>query len=560
MKLPQQKIHDILLKGKYLSPEDLAEAEKLAEKNNIDLQEVLFTEDYVTKDLLGQAIAEDFGVPYADLNSHSPGKSQVLKISEEIARKHSVVIFKETDDKVILTTSNPRSKQMLEDLQDYFNEKDPKILDKKFSISYSLDEDIEDVFMNYRKELETRFEKIIEKSETVAPNLVEEILKDAYSLKASDVHFEPTPSEVVIRFRVDGRLQRVGKIDHNIYENVLNRIKVWGGMRIDEHFAAQDGAIRHETDEKSIDLRVSVAPIVDGEKIAIRILSQYTKGFDLGDLGLSDDGREKVQSTANKPFGMIIVSGPTGSGKTTTLYAVLKEVTNPEVNVTTIEDPVEYRIQGVNQIQVNKETKLTFARGLRSIVRQDPDVILVGEIRDIETAEISVNASLTGHLLLSTFHANDAATTIPRLMDMGVEPFLLSSTLNMVVSQRLIRRICDSCRYSKAVKSEEIRKKIGKAEFCKDKTCTLYEGKGCPECNDTGFKGRTAVFEIITIDDEMRELILKNPSSQQIWELARKKGSKSMFENGLSRVENGVTTLDELLRVANPPSELMEKK
>ena len=262
-----------------------------------------------------------------------------------------------------------------------------------------------------------------------------------------------------------------------------------------------------------------------------------------------------ITTAAKKPFGMILVTGPTGSGKTTTLYALVKILNKIDVNIMTIEDPVEYKIMGINQIRVNTQTNLTFAKGLRSIVRQDPDIILVGEIRDKETAEISVNAALTGHLLLSTFHANDSATAIPRLLDMSVEPFLLASTLEVIIAQRLVRKICSNCRASKQVSIATIKKLLPEAEqYFVGKTINLYHGKGCEVCSGSGYKGRTAIFEIIQINKELKELILKNPSTNQIWEVARRYGSRSLFEDGIDKVKNGVTTINELLRVAEPPN------
>ncbi|MFI5206317.1 MAG: GspE/PulE family protein, partial [Candidatus Paceibacterales bacterium] len=339
-----------------------------------------------------------------------------------------------------------------------------------------------------------------------------------------------------------------GRIPKQYYENILNRVKVQSRMRTDEHFSAQDGAIRYEKNGTAIDLRVSVVPTIDGEKIVIRLLAQYMKSFALDDLGLSKKHQELILQAAQKPFGMILVTGPTGSGKTTTLYALIKYLNSPEINIITIEDPVEYKILGVNHIQVNNATNLTFAQGLRSIARQDPDVILVGEIRDRETADISVNAALTGHLLFSTFHANDSASAIPRFLEMGIEPFLLSSTLQLAVAQRLVRKICEKCRYSYKESSPEVlhyfsdvKNMPGQPEM------VLYKGKGCPNCSGTGYRGRTAIFEIINITVQMQDLILTNPSSQQIWQLAKSQGSEPLFVDGLEKVKNGITTIEELL-------------
>lgn len=384
---------------------------------------------------------------------------------------------------------------------------------------------------------------------------MEEIFEDALVYRASDIHFEPQHKDIIVRFRVDGVLHEAGRIPKEYYENILNRIKVKSGLRIDEHFVAQDGSLRHEKDGMMIDMRTSVVPTIEGEKVVLRVLAAYVQEFTLGNLGLSQLHQQLLKASAEKPFGMILVAGPTGSGKTTTLYALVKLVDSPDVNITTIEDPVEYKVQGVNQIQVNLQTNLTFAKGLRSIVRQDPDIILVGEIRDNETAEISVNAALTGHLLYSTFHANDAATAIPRLLNMDIEPFLLASTLEVIVAQRLVRKICDNCRYSVTKKSGDFDTAQLKsaAPYFPDKSITLYQGKGCEACGQTGYKGRTAIFEFIHITTEMQNLILRSPSTQEIWQLARKEGSQSLFEDGVFKVKTGITTLEELLRVAEPP-------
>lgn len=393
-----------------------------------------------------------------------------------------------------------------------------------------------------------------------APEIAEAILRESVIIRASDVHFDPQEEDkIVIRFRIDGIMQDMGELSKQQYINVVNRIKVLSNLRIDEHHATQDGAMRFKFDSQGVDLRISIVPTLNGEKIAIRVLSRYLGDLTLSEIGLTKENQQIVEQVTRKPFGMILVTGPTGAGKTTTLYTVLKILNKPDVNIITIEDPAEYRIKGINQIQVNPRTNLTFARGLRSIVRQDPDVVLVGEIRDEETAKIAVNAALTGHLLLSTFHSNDAPTAITRLLHMGIEPFLLASTLEVVISQRLVRKICEKCRESYPIEPKEIEKYFG-AAVAKyfNKQITLYRGKGCSSCGASGYAGRTAIYEIIDVNPELEELILTNPSSQEVWQLARKQGIKTLFEDGLTKVENGITTLQELLRVAAPP-ELMRK-
>jgi len=549
MNLYDPEVKDILLEHNYVDPADMKNAEVAAKTGNINAVDYLISKELITRDLVGQAIAESFFVQYADLNSHQPPREQVLHIQENVAKKFRVVIFKETKNEVVVTTDEPTQKELKEGLKTIFDGT------KKITIAYSLPDDIDGAFTHYKKTLETRFAAIIKENKKVAPEIIEEIINDAVTYRSSDIHFEPQEQEVVIRFRIDGVLQEAGRIPKEYYENILNRIKIQGHMRTDEHFSAQDGSLRYRNGNENIDMRISVIPIMDGEKIAIRLLSEYVRGFTLGDLGLSEEHQSMLIKAAQKPFGMILVTGPTGSGKTTTLYSLIKIFNMPEKNITTIEDPIEYKITGINQIQVNKQTNLTFSEGLRSIVRQDPDIILVGEIRDNETADIAVNAALTGHLLFSTFHANDAATAIPRLFDMGIEPFLLASTLEIIVAQRLVRKICETCRFSVPIKKVDLEKiSANISQYFQEKT-TLYRGKGCSVCNFTGYKGRTGIFEFIEVTPEIKDLMMKNPSTQNIWSLAHAQGSKSLFEDGIEKVKGGITTVEELLRVSSPSKE-----
>jgi type II secretory ATPase GspE/PulE/Tfp pilus assembly ATPase PilB-like protein len=550
MEFEEGGLKRILLDESYVTENDMARAESFAKKNRTSIVEYLLDENLLTKDLLGQAIAESLKVPYADIGRNPPPREQILKIPQEIAEKYRAVLFAEKKGSVIVATDDPKREGIEEALKAVFGK-------QKIALAFALPDGIDAALSSYRKSLETRFSKIIEGQTRVAPEIIEEILSDALSFNASDIHFEPQHREIIVRFRVDGVLQEAGRLSREHYENILNRIKVQSHLRIDEHVSAQDGSWRYEKDETTVDLRTSIIPTVEGEKAVLRVLASYVQGFSLADLGLSVKNQEIVEAAAAKPFGMILSTGPTGSGKTTTLYALLKLLNQPDVNITTIEDPVEYKMLGINQIQVNAQTNLTFAKGLRSIVRQDPDIILVGEIRDEETAEIAVNAALTGHLLLSTFHANDAATAVPRLLEMGIEPFLLASTLEVIMAQRLVRKICEHCRHSVTTPIAKVPSAARPAvsRILGTGSLTLYEGKGCPACSNTGFKGRTSIFEIIRITPEMQELILKSPSTLEIWKLARRQGTLSLFEDGLEKVKSGVTSLDELLRVAEPPED-----
>ncbi len=540
MLIDEKKLKESLVRGHYVAEADLVLAEKNAKQARTTLFEQLMKEDLLTKDLLGQAIAESYGFAYADLNSNIPSQEQVLRIPETIGRKYRAVLFSEKSKTVTVTTDNPVDTNLAIELKKIFS-------GKKITVTYSLSEDIDEVLRVYLHAIEAHFLHLLKEKGGSAPEVLQEMCNDALSSRASDIHLEPQEQEIIVRFRIDGVLREMGSFPKEYYENILNRIKVQAHLRTDEHFSAQDGSLRHSKDDKAINLRVSIIPTMDGEKIVMRVLTEYVRGFTLADLGLSEKNQTLLINAAEKPFGMILVVGPTGSGKTTTLYGLLKYLNKAEINITTIEDPVEYKITGVNHIQVNSQTNLTFAKGLRSIVRQDPDIIFLGEIRDQESAEIAVNAALTGHLLLSTFHANDAATAIPRLLDMGIERFLLASTLQIIISQTLVRRICESCRSSYTEQRKEYKTYLKKN--------TLYRGKGCASCLNTGYKGRIALFEFIKNTPLLQELILRNPSTKEVWELARKEGAVSMFEDGIEKAQNGMTTLDEVLRVAAPPTE-----
>jgi type IV pilus assembly protein PilB len=542
MDISDNKLKNILVKGNYLD-EELDEVDKVLEEGGQSLQEYLLTNDLITGDILGQALAEEYGLDYFDLNSNPTTSEKVHRIPQDIAQHFNIVVVKEGKDKVRIATSNPEKEDLKSRIKKGFS-------DKEIELVYSLENDIRDSFVHYQKKLDTRFAEIIENKDRVAPEILNEIFVDAQAFEASDIHFEPRDEDVLVRFRIDGVLQEAGVLPKKYYKNILNRIKVMSNLRIDEHFIAQDGSMHYKTDNDSFDVRTSIVPTVTGEKTVLRMLSSYIGGLSLANIGLSERNQKLLTKAAKQPFGMILVTGPTGSGKTTTLYSLIHLLEQPKVNITTIEDPVEYKIEKANQIQVDKENNLTFSEGLRSIVRQDPDIILVGEIRDEETARISVNAALTGHLLLSTFHSNDAATAIPRLLDMGIESFLLSSTLELLVAQRLVRKICENCRHSVTKKVSELEKtQKGVGSFFNEKEVTLYEGEGCNVCNGTGFDGRTAVFEIIEMTTEMQELVLEDPSTSEVWKLARKQGVQSMFEDGIEKVKEGVTTLEEVSRV-----------
>jgi type II secretory ATPase GspE/PulE/Tfp pilus assembly ATPase PilB-like protein len=383
--------------------------------------------------------------------------------------------------------------------------------------------------------------------------IVDLLINYAAEDKASDVHIEPQEKNSLVRFRIDGILHDVLLLPKNLHDQVITRIKILSRLRTDEHFTPQDGKMRISLEEEDIDIRVSILPVTEGEKAVLRLLSSKFRKFSLVDLGMNEKDLKKVKDAYSRSYGMILSTGPTGSGKTTSIYAILKLLNTREKNITTIEDPAEYRIKGVNQINVNVKTNLTFANGLRSILRQDPNIIFVGEIRDSETAGIAVNASLTGHLVLSTLHTNDAATALPRLIDMNVEPFLVASTVNVIIAQRLVRKICEICKNTRNITPEELLKnlppEIINKYIEKKTTITIYQGAGCKICHMTGYSGRIGVFEVLEITKAIRDLITKRQDADVILQKAIQEGMTTMLDDGLEKVFQGLTTIEEVLRV-----------
>lgn len=545
--LDDERLAKVLTDGQYISEVDLHTARSYVATHHTSLFDYFLNQNVIAYDSLGPALAKYYDLEYADLDTFQPSKEHISLIPSDIGQSYRVVVYQAEGNMLTVATDDPKKPGLMEAMTKLFPP--PKTV----KICYALPDELNEALIHYRKPLVTRFNQIIQEQNRVAPEIIDEIIKDAAAYKVSDIHFEPQESIVLIRFRIDGVLHEAGQLPKQYYDNILNRLKVQSHMRIDEHNVSQDGAIRYEVDGKPVNVRISVVPTLDGEKVALRLLAEYSKGLNVKGLGLSRKDKEIFDRQIHRPYGMIMTTGPTGSGKTTTLYSLLKMINNPEINITTIEDPVEYKIVGINQIQVNNQTGLTFSDGLRSLVRQDPDVILVGEIRDEETATLAVNAALTGHLLFSTFHANDAASAIPRLLDMGVEPFLLASTLNLVIAQRLVRMIHSVCRMSYQIKMEDLKKTMPYAEqYFSGPVVTLYQGKGCEACNFTGYHGRTAIFELVTMTPAMQELVLTNPSQAQIAELSHKQGDHTLFADGIEKVERGVTTISELQRVAEP--------
>lgn len=558
MLLPDTTIKSLLTKN-GLDTKAIAALETFAINSRISLQEAAVEKDALTDEALGKIIADSLRVPFVSLKPLTIQDEIFRVVPERLARKYKVVVFEKSADGVKLAMADPTVKLIQEMVV--------RKTGQKAFIYYATERDIEDKLQQYRKNLQQTFDELLQEELISATNLAEEapvakivdmLITYAYRDKASDIHIEPEEKDSLIRFRIDGILHDVLILDKKLHDRVVTRIKVLSRLRTDEHLSSQDGKMRMLIDEENLDLRISIIPITEGEKIVLRLLSSHFQQFSLLDLGMNQSDLEKVNAAMNKSYGMILSTGPTGSGKTTSIYSILKILNTREKNITTIEDPVEYRMQGVNQIQVNVKSNLTFAAGLRSILRQDPNIIFVGEIRDSETAGIAVNAALTGHLVVSTLHTNDAATALPRLIDMKVEPFLVASTVNVIIAQRLIRKICESCKMQVNVKRSEIVNNLPEEainkHFGKKVDIPVYRGNGCKVCHFTGYSGRIGIFEVLEMTESIRKLITEKNDADIIVKRAIEEGMATMLDDGLAKILQGMTTLEEVLRVTKVES------
>lgn len=566
MRVSIDELKKFLVDSGFISSRRFAEAEKEAKTGKRAITDILLEKNYLSDEQLGQVLSSISDYPHIHLAKESIPLTVLKIIPESIARKQLVIAFKKTKRGIYVAMADPDDLEMIQSIRKKTGEEViPYIATKR---------DIQNALSNYKREIKEEFDSIIQESVREAEamgiksvdlpiiKIVDTIVEYAYENKASDIHIEPQEKQVLVRFRIDGVLHDVITLPKEVHELVVMRIKILARLRTDEHRAAMDGKFFKVFHDERVDVRVSIVPVSDGEKVVMRLLASQAQQFSLEELGLHDEDLKKITAAYKKPHGMLLVTGPTGSGKTTTLYAVLKILNRRDINIATIEDPVEYGIEGINQIQVNPKTNLTFAEGLKSIIRQDPDVIMVGEIRDNETAGIAVNAAMTGHLVLSTLHTNDAPTTLPRLLDMEVEPFLIASTVNVVVAQRLVRRICPKCVTSRIVKGKELKafkreaeerdatleKAMGKRSVSE---LRVYYGRGCKTCGNSGYKGRIGIFEVMEIGDEIKKLIMAQADSGVIREKAIEEGMSTMFEDGLTKVMSGQTTIEEIIRVTS---------
>ncbi len=562
MPLLLEKLKEILVSGSYVSEQAFDKVASIALKKGESVEIALVREDIIKDEKLGEALSKHFGVPFYDLKEENIQNDLLEILPEAVARAQGAVIFGKTLEGYNLATSDPANIDFIKHVD--------RATDGRISVYYATPYGILEAFKSYKNNIFKNVVDLIENykihnDESSVVSLVNQFLEYAYDNNASDVHIEPLSDDTVsVRFRIDGILNEVVRYPSEMHEKIIFRVKIMSHLRTDERDATQDGRFEYKKENMEFDVRVSILPVTNGENIVFRILSERTKKVMLEDLGLNEFDLLKIKRAITQPYGMILVVGPTGAGKTTTLYSLIQILSALPISIVTIEDPVEYSIDKVQQIQVNIKKNITFANGLRSIVRQDPDIIMVGEIRDNETASIAVNASMTGHLLFSTLHANDAATIFPRLLEMGIEPFLVASSINVVLAQRLVRKVCPHCRINypktaadvpaiveleKDLKFKNMMKKFFPNKELKD--IKLFRGTGCKVCKHTGYLGRIAVFEVMEVGDEVRALISAKSSSSSIENKAEENGMTLMYYNGLVHLFNGITTYDELEGLSN---------
>jgi len=565
LQIPVEKLKQALVEAGLVTEESFERFQGEAKRLGVSVNEVLLSRNVITQRYLAEIIAGYLGVEHANLEERDLDERFLRLLSEDVARSRKAVVFdQEKDGTLRVAMEDPGDLETIEFIERKFNRQVKPYL--------ATDSDLNKAYALYGGQLVSEFQKAVEESvkkamrsraegiEEAAKDvpiveLVESLLKQAISLRASDIHIEVQEDIILIRYRIDGILHEILRIPKQISPAIVARIKLLAGLKLDEHNKPQDGRFRHKIGDEVVDVRVAVMPIFYGEKVEMRLLTAAQRPLSFEELGMFEDLVNIIKENIHKTYGMVLVTGPTGSGKTTTLYSIVSFLNKPEVNIVAIEDPIEYDIKYINQTQINTQAGITFANGLRALVRQDPNIIMVGEIRDAETAEISVQAALTGHLLLSSLHTNDASTAIPRLVDMKIPAFLVAAVLNAVLAQRLTRRVCMTCIKS-AKSSPEIVEAVRKqweemkieAEFNPPKV--VYKGEGCDACGGTGYRGRIAIFEILNVTENVRKLIVSEDFSlDALRNIARKEGMISMFEDGIRKAEKGLTTLDEVLRV-----------
>jgi type IV pilus assembly protein PilB len=554
-----RKVEEILLSQGKITPEQLEEALLLQQEDRREIGQILLSLGYISKEDLAKSLALRLRLEYVELTEKDIDRRAVTLVEQKVLRKHGAVPMRVENGRLITAVSDATDFYALEDLRilsgypitpvvavDY---EIRRVLDRVFAVG----EEVADLLEDTGGELAAEDNAEVElEGDGSAPivRFVASILRRAIDDGASDIHVEPRNRELAVRMRVDGMLRVITSVPPRLQSGIVARLKVLADLDIAEKRLPQDGRFSVRLGDQKVDLRVATLPTIFGERVVLRLLSTANVGMDLKGLGFAPEVQSRYEGIFRRPYGTILVTGPTGSGKSTTLYATLRELNSPEKNIITVEDPVEYGIGGVNQVQVNPKIGLTFASGLRSILRSDPDVVMIGEIRDTETAKISVKAALTGHLVLATLHTNDAPSAVTRLTDMGVEPFLISSAVDCVIAQRLARRLCERCKRPTKLEAETLSGLgLPTERFAREvEGYNFHDAVGCERCGGTGYRGRIGVYEMMVVTDDIRKVILKRASADEVRETAEEVGMIPLREDGLLKAAQGITAIEEVLR------------
>jgi type IV pilus assembly protein PilB len=550
-----KQLGDILLEDGLVTEQQLFDAHEEHQRLGRALGRVLVDRGVLTESQLVAALAQQIGMRFVDLADFPVDGAALSSVSPVVCRRYNALPIGYEDGKLIVAMSDPANVFALDDIRSITGMEVKPVVSTKSDVAnainrfYRADDALDDLTMaldtDESEDLEG-LKEVVEDAPIV--KFVNLLITQAINDRASDIHLEPTERDLRVRFRIDGVLHEIMRSPRNIQAGVISRLKIMADINIAERRIPQDGRLSVNVSGKKIDLRVATLPTVWGEKVVMRVLDNSTAMLNLADLGFSSGNYDRYSVSFTKPYGMILVTGPTGSGKSTTLYATLNIVSRPEINVITVEDPVEYRIQGINQVQVNPKAGLTFATALRSILRSDPDVVLIGEIRDHETAQIAIEAALTGHLVLTSLHTNDAPSAMTRLVEMGIEPFLVGSALDAVLAQRLARKLCSKCKEPYTPEPEMLRA----ARFPwqdGEQVPTLHRAVGCTACSKTGYRGRLALHEVMSVSEEIERLTVERASAAEIARKATEQGMRSLRLDGMDKVLQGVTSIEEILRV-----------
>ena len=579
MQIANEQLRDFILDSGLLDKDVIEENFDQASKENKKFGDLLMEKKLISEIDLKKLYSYILGIPFVSLEKEMIANDILHIIPEPIAKKYGIVAFEKEGNNLKVAMKNPEDLQTIDFIR--------KKTGLKIVPCLTSEDNIKIILKQYEKSLKAEFGDIISKDsanvstedgeddlEKIAQDLpivriVDTLIKHAILQSASDIHIEPAEKEVRVRYRIDGILHDAMTLPKQVAGGLIARIKVLSNLKLDEHRLPQDGRFKIEKEGYKISFRVSILPVFEGEKIVMRLLDETSKGLTLEKMGLTGESLEKVHQNIKRPNGMILVTGPTGSGKTTTLYTMMDILNTAEVNISTVEDPVEYRMPRVNQTQINPKIGMTFAAALRSLLRQDPDIIMVGEIRDGETMQIAIEAAMTGHLVLSTLHTNSAAGTLPRLLDMGAEAFLVASTVNVVIAQRLVRKLCNDCKVAYKLEEKEVKNLQESFEmteimeiFKKEpqlkgivnakstwKNIDFFRPRGCEQCSNEGYHGRQGIYEVLAMNEEIGKLITANASADEIENKARQEGMQKMYEDGFIKAALGVTSIEEILRV-----------